>query len=346
MHPSPASPVERPTSTEAAPSKSGGYAVKKKHTMTKTDYAAIAAYIEATASEEAKTLLKWYQRYRARGLCPVSAASDALSAAWDAGLYELCQAVESDHQRPLTAEESAKREAAEAARNAFLAEQDRQTAAEEALLASLALADGLSAGQLAKLAKIVGGAVRTSYNAPQKGHVILSYRRGGTTANSRGHISDSWESSWEIWTPARAITPEDVAQACQPELINLTPHDVVLCAPDSGAPVVTVPKSGHVARVEVQVSPTGESIHGLPVVRSEVSERVTLDPPMWVGTPCLDERQIHTLPEERAGVRYIVSGMVLAAAPRRGDLLAPGDLVRDPQGRVIGCKSLVKGGAL
>lgn len=320
--------------------------INQKNTMTKTNYEAIASFIEAQASPEAQSLHRWYQRYiKILGHTREYAASDALAAAWDAGLCDLCKEVEAAHQRDETAAETAARAAAEAAREEFLAEQDRQAAAEEALLASLSLADGLSAEQLAKLANIVGGAVRTSYNAPQKGQVALSYRMGGTTANSRGHISDSWESKWEIWTPARAITAQDVAQACQPDLVNLTPHDVVLWSPETGAPVLTVPKSGHVARVQVENIDTGESIHGLSVFRSEISERVTLDPPMWVGTPCLDERQIHTLPDERAGVIYIVSGMVLAASVGRGDLLAPGDLVRDAQGRVIGCKSLIKGGA-
>jgi hypothetical protein len=314
--------------------------------MSKTDYAAIAAYIEANASYEAKTLLKWHKRYVAIGDSPAAAASHALQTAWDAGHYTLVEAVEAAYQRTETAEESSIREADEANTARLRAEYAAEQAAREALAASLSLVEGLTSIELASLASIVGGDVRTSSDAPKKGQVVLSYRRGGTTEDNRGQLTDSWESRWELWTPARAITPEDLAQAYQPELINLTPHEVVLVSPDSGEPIMTVPKSGHVARVWVQILQTGETIHGLPVVESQPSDRVTLDPPMWVGTPCLDERQIYTLPEESNGVRYIVSGMVLSAAPGRSDLLAPGDIVRDEQGRVVGCKSLIKGGAL
>jgi hypothetical protein len=50
---------------------------------------------------------------------------------------------------------------------------------------------------------------------------------------------------------------------------------------------------------------------------------------------------ITNLPPVIDGVFYIVSRMVLDAAPlSRQDLLAPGDLVRDCAGNIIGCKGL------
>ena len=45
------------------------------------------------------------------------------------------------------------------------------------------------------------------------------------------------------------------------------------------------------------------------------------------------------LPEPQAGVLYIVARLVIQAAPDREDLVAPGDLVRDPDGRIIGCRN-------
>lgn len=48
------------------------------------------------------------------------------------------------------------------------------------------------------------------------------------------------------------------------------------------------------------------------------------------------------LPGERDGVAYIVSRMVAEAAPHRRDLLIPDGLVRDQQGRVIGCQGFAQ----
>jgi len=49
---------------------------------------------------------------------------------------------------------------------------------------------------------------------------------------------------------------------------------------------------------------------------------------------------LENLPEEDGETVYVVSRMVLDAARDRGDLLAPGELVRDSSGKVIGCKGL------
>lgn len=46
------------------------------------------------------------------------------------------------------------------------------------------------------------------------------------------------------------------------------------------------------------------------------------------------------LPEEKDGVVYIVSGMVNAAAEGRGDVYSPGSLIRDDEGRPVGCRGL------
>lgn len=49
---------------------------------------------------------------------------------------------------------------------------------------------------------------------------------------------------------------------------------------------------------------------------------------------------VEGLPESLPGAFYIVSRLVASAATGRDDLLVPGPLVRDDQGRVIGCKGL------
>jgi len=45
------------------------------------------------------------------------------------------------------------------------------------------------------------------------------------------------------------------------------------------------------------------------------------------------------LPEEKTGTFYIVSQLVKSACSR-ADLLVPAEVVRDEQGRIVGCRSL------
>jgi hypothetical protein len=49
--------------------------------------------------------------------------------------------------------------------------------------------------------------------------------------------------------------------------------------------------------------------------------------------------EVTDLPEPEEGTIYIVSGMVAAAAPRP-DVMSPGTLVRDDQGKPMGCLGL------
>lgn len=109
-------------------------------------------------------------------------------------------------------------------------------------------------------------------------------------------------------------------------LKNLTPHAVTVVDSD-GATVYTLPASGEVARVETRsrwiggVCPLGEDVM-IPLYTQET----------WGVTG---------LPEQRDGVMLVVSGMVRAANPERMDLASPGELVRDADGRVVGCRGLV-----
>jgi hypothetical protein len=52
--------------------------------------------------------------------------------------------------------------------------------------------------------------------------------------------------------------------------------------------------------------------------------------------------EVKDLPEEREGIYYIVSMMVRNALPDRMDLLSPGDMVRDAEGKILGCKNFVQ----
>lgn len=51
--------------------------------------------------------------------------------------------------------------------------------------------------------------------------------------------------------------------------------------------------------------------------------------------------EVEGLPtESKEGVFYIVSRLVMSACTHRKDLLVPNDMVRDEEGKIIGCKSL------
>lgn len=99
-------------------------------------------------------------------------------------------------------------------------------------------------------------------------------------------------------------------------LVNLTPHPVTVVGQDGGT-ILTVQPSGQVLRLPEVTTPAGE-IQGVPLVRK------ALDPAA-------------ELPPRQKGTYYIVS-LPVAQAARREDFIIPDDLVRDEQGRVIGCR--------
>jgi len=101
-------------------------------------------------------------------------------------------------------------------------------------------------------------------------------------------------------------------------IINMTPHEINIVG-KSGDIVKVIPASGSLIRLETKIRP-GNDIDGIPTSRT-----VFLDP---VG-----------LPDFKAGTWLIVSQLVKSAVDR-SDLLVPAEMVRDENGRIIGCKSL------
>jgi hypothetical protein len=101
---------------------------------------------------------------------------------------------------------------------------------------------------------------------------------------------------------------------------NLTPHEINLHLEDGG--ILTIPPSGVVART-VETSQRQEDLCGIPVfsVKHGGCE----------------------IPPAQKGVVYIVSALALGANPDRTDLFSPYGLVRDGEGRIIGCKGLQAG---
>lgn len=102
------------------------------------------------------------------------------------------------------------------------------------------------------------------------------------------------------------------------KIINLTPHPVNVLD-ENGKVVRTFPTSGTIARLEVETERTG-IIDGIPTVRTKF------------GKP-------EGLPAPTGGTFYIVSQLVKSGSPMRPDLLVPADVVRDTEGRIIGCRA-------
>ena len=101
--------------------------------------------------------------------------------------------------------------------------------------------------------------------------------------------------------------------------MNLTPHAINVVEED-GSPVATFPKSGIVARRK-QFLNFVANIGGVDTYASTFGE-------------------VEGLPPQHAGTGLIVSGIVRAARPERGDLYQPGRLIRDEEGNPIGCVGL------
>ena len=105
-------------------------------------------------------------------------------------------------------------------------------------------------------------------------------------------------------------------------IVNCTPHKITIVNED-GTILRQFEPSGIVPRVSVNKYPMGLLDDGVIPV------------PLYAQA----YGNVVDLPEEKEDTFLIVSGLVASAA-KRGDLLVPGDQVRDEEGRVIGCKFL------
>lgn len=100
--------------------------------------------------------------------------------------------------------------------------------------------------------------------------------------------------------------------------INLTPHDIKVVLADGS--VRELPRSGSVARVSTTRA-EGPTLDGIPTVETSFGA-------------------VEGLPAPAPDTAYIVSGMVAARTGDRADVFAPGELVRDADGNVVGCRGL------
>ena len=114
------------------------------------------------------------------------------------------------------------------------------------------------------------------------------------------------------------------------ELVNLTPHDVVLFSTEGDEVIATIPASGTVARVAVE---------------HRISESVVFDG-FSVDIVNTEYGRVANLPDED-GPTYIVSSIVLMAiGDTRSDVVAPDtssvSVVRDNEGRIVGVRRFTR----
>lgn len=109
-------------------------------------------------------------------------------------------------------------------------------------------------------------------------------------------------------------------------LINLTPYNInIVC----GDKIVTIPKSGVVARVKetqkgirtISINNNDDSIVDIEIVKKEFLE-------------------VENLPDENSDKLYIVSSIVKShqSCINRDDVIVPDCLVRNEKGQPLGCK--------
>lgn len=104
------------------------------------------------------------------------------------------------------------------------------------------------------------------------------------------------------------------------EIINLTPHEVNIYN-EQGDLLTTVPASGIITRISVSRQKVGE-LNKIPIFENAYGD-------------------VENAPEEKEGIIYITSAMV-SSRLKRLDMYAPGELMRDSEGKIIGCIGLVK----
>ena len=102
------------------------------------------------------------------------------------------------------------------------------------------------------------------------------------------------------------------------KLVNLTPHAVNIVKA-TGSKMDLAP-TGNIARCSQSNEMVG-SINGIAITRQVFGDVVGL-------------------PEPQEGTLYVVSRLVAAACPERNDLVIPGPLLRDTDGRIVGCDGL------
>lgn len=102
------------------------------------------------------------------------------------------------------------------------------------------------------------------------------------------------------------------------EIVNFTPHALNI-HDEAGDLVANIPPCGAVARLTTERVLVGH-VGDIPIFKTVLGE-------------------VMNLPSPHPEVIYVVSGFVRSAVQRH-DLYQPGELLRDAEGRVVGCVGL------
>lgn len=109
------------------------------------------------------------------------------------------------------------------------------------------------------------------------------------------------------------------------KFINLTPHPIQIW--DSEKNVIVYPVANPAARCKEECNLTN-------LIEDESGN--------FIRVGDLSYSYVYHLPEPQEDTFYIVSVLVAQACPDRDDLLVPYDLVRNENGSIMGCRSLVR----
>ena len=130
------------------------------------------------------------------------------------------------------------------------------------------------------------------------------------------------------------------------KVINLTPHPVrILGAGEDGGDLV-IPSSGSlrvsettkkVGEIELVVERGPPDYDDCPRELAEIEFKSYRIPVYKVEYGTVDIE-----PPSQEGTIYIVSSIVAQACPHRPDFYTPADYVRDSEGRIIGCRGLLR----
>jgi hypothetical protein len=104
------------------------------------------------------------------------------------------------------------------------------------------------------------------------------------------------------------------------KIVNLTPHAINIVGAD-GQVVRTIAPSGVSARLKATTVPVGD-VDGIPTSKTVFGDGQDI--------PAADD----------ADTLYIVSQLIKSAYPTQSNLCVPADVVRDADGRIVGCRSL------
>jgi hypothetical protein len=114
-------------------------------------------------------------------------------------------------------------------------------------------------------------------------------------------------------------------------VLNFTPHDINLGE-------IKIPSTGN-ARVSETISVV-DTLDNIDVIDYRLGGVVDMIKSIDIINKKLGA--VTGLPDKKDKTFLIVSLMVAQALPLRDDLLIPGELVRDGEGKIIGCKNLCK----